>query len=359
MSSIQVIDFHHQGYDDESILHSPIAGTQSAVVETCFALAQEVDVTLFNATDRERRVGRLTVKPNRAVAVPELAAADWVVFVSTVPPDILDRMPDRAGRPRLALWAHHDTNQGAVQSLAKPSVRRQLSKYLFVSDWQRRRYGDAFALDPELAAVIGNPYCRRAFERVERRAKSYEQPHLIYTSTPFRGLDVLVDAFPIFAATFPGARLTVLSGMELYGERNDDRQQALLARITQTPGMELRAPTGKLALYRCLQDANVFAHPSTFDETFCIAALEARVLENALLLTNCGALPEIYPDARFLARPEPPAAFVEAWAAFMIEAWSQIAASPPRGALSAAGTAFAARYAPVAVAKRFLHALAG
>jgi glycosyltransferase involved in cell wall biosynthesis len=357
MASIQVIDFHQQGYDDESILHSPIAGTQSAVIETCLALARDVDVTLFNATDRERRAGRLTVKPNRAVAVPELAAADWVVFVSTVPPDILERMPHRAGRPRLALWAHHDANQGAVQSLTKPSVRRQLSRCLFVSEWQRRRYCETFALEPELTAVIGNPYCQRAFDRTDRRAKSFEQPHLIYTSTPFRGLDVLVDAFPLFAAKFPAARLTVLSGMELYGERNDDRQQALLARIARSPGMQLHAPAGKLALYRCLQDANVFAHPSTFDETFCIAALEARVLENALLLTRSGALPEVYPDAQFMARPDPPAGFAEQWAAFMIDAWSAIAAAPPRPALSSAAANFAATYAPAAVAERFRRAL--
>jgi glycosyltransferase involved in cell wall biosynthesis len=279
------------------------------------------------------------------------------VFVSAVPPDILDRMPDRAGRPRLALWAHHDTNQGAVQSLAKPSVRRQLSKCLFVSEWQRRRYNDAFALDPERTAVIGNPYCRRALERVERRAKSFDRPRLIYTSTPFRGLDLLVDAFPIFASRFPDATATVLSGMELYGERNDERQQALLARIARTPGMALHAPTGKLALYAHLQDANLFAHPSTFDETFCIAALEARVLENALLMTRSGALPEIYPDARLMARPDPPAAFAEQWAAFLIEAWSEIAASPPRDALSAAAATCAATYAPSAVAARFLRAL--
>ena len=359
MASIAVIDFHHQAYDDESILHAPIAGTQSAVVETCLALAQDVDVTLFNATDRERQVGRLGIKPNRAVAVPALAAADWVVFVSTVPPDILERMPHRAGRPRLALWAHHDTNQPPVQSLAKPSVRRQLSTCLFVSEWQRRRYCDTFLIDPATTAVIGNPYCARALDRIERRPKSFDHPHLIYTSTPFRGLDVLVEAFPAFTARFPEARLTVLSGMELYGERNDERQQALLARIEREPGMQLHRPAGKLKLYECLQDANVFAHPASFDETFCIAALEARVLGNALWLTRGGALPEIFPDARFTARADPPRGFARDWAAFMIDAWSELRASPPREELAAAAAAHAARYAPAAVAERFRRALFG
>jgi hypothetical protein len=135
MPNVIVIDLAPQAYDDESILHSPIGGMQSAVIETCRALAEDLDVTLFNASDRERRAGRLVIRPNRAVPVPELAAADWVVFVGTVPPDILDRLPHRAGRPRVALWAHHDANQGAVQSLTRPAVLRQLAKCLFVSAW--------------------------------------------------------------------------------------------------------------------------------------------------------------------------------------------------------------------------------
>lgn len=359
MASAIIIDFDRQAYDDESVLHAPIGGTQSAVVETCLALAEEIDVTLFNATDRERRVGRLAIRPNRAVAVPELAAADWVVFVSTVPPEILERLPFRGGRPRLALWAHHDANQGAVQSLARPAVLRQLSRVLFVSQWQRDRYAATFAVDPAAAVVIGNPYCRRALDRIEARAKSFEHPRLVYASTPFRGLDVLADAFPAFAARFPGAEATVLSGMELYGDAHNEPYRALFDRIDRTPGMRLLRPAGKLRLYECLRDANVFAHPATFDETFCVAALEARVLENALLLGRGGALQEIYGDARFVERAADKAAYAQAWSEFMIDAWTRIAASPPREALAAAAADCRARYSPAAVAARFRAALSG
>jgi len=357
VTKLTVIDFSAQPYDGEDILHSPLGGTQSAVLETCLALSNDLDVTLHNATDRERRIGRLAIKPNRAVSAGELVAADWVVFVSGVPSGLLERIPHRAGRPRLALWAHHDVVQPAVQHLTEPAVLRQLAKYLFASEWQRDRYCATFFIDRAATAVVGNPYCQRALERIERRDKSFDQPHLIYTSTPDRGLSVLVDAFPAFVARHPGAKLTVLSGMELYGSADNEPYRRLFEKVEETPGVRLMKPTGKLRLYECLRDANVFAYPSTIDETFCIAALEARVLENVLLLGKRGALPENFADARFVALSGDPATYAPAWAQFMSDAWAQVSASPPRAELAAAAAAYRERFAPAAVARRVRGAL--
>ena len=358
MASLVVIDPHAQAYDDESILHQPLAGTPSAVLETCLALAQQIDATLFNGVAEDKQAGCLRLRPSRRVAVADLAATDWVVFVSSIRPELLEKLPFRIGRPRLALWAHHDIDQPAVASLTKPSLLRQISKFLFVSEWQRDRYCEQFAIDKAVTAVIGNPYCERALERVGKIEKRYDAPHLCYTSTPFRGLDVLADAFPIFASRFPDARLTVLSGMELYGKSDNSRFQRVFDRLFSMPQVECLKPAGKLKLYEYLREANVFSYPSTFAETFCIGALEACVLQNAVLLTRTGALPEIFPDAGFisqgLGKPSP-----EAWAEFMIESWKRIVAEQHSGALSASAETYRRSYAPSAVADRLRRALFG
>src|SRR5438093_1486673 len=131
-----VFDLSAGPYDDETILRRPLGGTQSGVLETCLSLAADIDLALCNGVAEERRVGRLRFLPSRKVPVAELLGADWVAFVNAIRPELLEALPFRAGRPRLALWAQHDIDQPAVQPLARPSVLRQISRFLFLSDWQ-------------------------------------------------------------------------------------------------------------------------------------------------------------------------------------------------------------------------------
>ncbi len=356
MSRLVVIDLHSQAYDEESLLYTPLGGSQSSVIETCASLAQELDTTLYNSSSGDRRSGALRIRSRSRVPAADLAGADWLAIVGSVPPELLARIPRREGRPRLALWAHHDFNQPAVQSLAQESVRARIDRYLFVSNWQRDRYCRQFSIDPAATAVLGNPYCARALERAGPAAKRYDRPLLAYASTPFRGLQVLADAFPAFAKRYPEAKLVVLSGMILYGESDEGRHQGLLDRLARMPGVKLEKPVGKLRLYEILRGANVLAYPSTFPETFCIAALEARVLGNALWLTRTGALPEVYPDAEFHTGAGPNVTSDE-WASFMVESWERLANAPPTEALARAAETYRRTYAPSAVAGRLWRAL--
>lgn len=356
MRDLLVFDPGRRPYDDETILHQPLGGTESAVLETCMALAADLDLALFNGVPGERLAGRLLLKPFGRVAIAEFLDADWVVFVNAVPLEVLERLPFRAGRPRLALWVHHDIDQRAVQWLEQPSLLRQVSRFIFVSEWQRSRYCDRFAIDRSRTEVIGNPYCPRACEQAAETAKQYERPHFIYTSTPFRGLDILADAFPLAARRLPGATLTVLSGMELYGSNDNARFQPLFDRMAGMPQVQCLKPCGKLDLYARLRAANVFSYPSTFPETFCISALEARVMEDALLLTGTGALPELFPDAGFVPWTTG-APSAEEWADAMVRAWHDVSARAPTGELAAAAAGYRRMFSPTAVAARLRRAL--
>ncbi len=357
MAAIVVIDQLAQPYDGMSMLEEPLGGSQSAVMDTCLRLSEIVETVLFNAVSSPRTHGRLRIRPNRQIVLSELADALWIVFVSWTTPTGLERLPLRKGGPKIALWAHHDVDQQAVRFLEEPSARRYISRYLFVSRWQRDRYIERFRIDPGAAAVIGNPYCERALSAVGQGEKSFDRPRLIYTSTPFRGLGILADAFPLFRRRFPDATLTVLSGMELYGLRDNTPYEDLFARIGRTPGITLLPPAGKIDLYRRLGEANLFAFPSTFAETFGIAALEARLLGNPLLLTRLGALPEIYPDARFFDGDAARDLTAERWAEFMAEAWEKIREERAQTALAICRDDTMRLYAPAAVAERLAAAL--
>lgn len=205
MSEIIVIDLLPVDYDETSSLHRPLGGTQSAVIDTCVMLAAHTSVTLCNGVAHPGTSGRLTIKPNSQIALSDLAQARWIVFVSWVTETGLQQLPSGADGPRVALWAHHDVDQRGVQFLSKPAAASRFSRLLFVSRWQRERYLDSFPLARESTGVIGNPYCERALSRAGCGEKRFDKPRLIYTSTPFRGLDLLADAFPLFRRRFPEA----------------------------------------------------------------------------------------------------------------------------------------------------------
>ena len=268
----------------------------------------------------------------------------------------LEQLPLRKGGPKVALWAHHDSDQHAVRFLDQPLAARVISRYLFVSRWQRDRYVERFRVPTEATAVIGNPYCERALTAIEQADKGFDHPRLIYTSTPFRGLAVLADAFPLFREIRPDAELSVLSGMELYGQDNAPYEE-LFAQIERTPGASLFKPAGKIDLYRRLSSANLFAFPSSFAETFCIAALEARILGNPLLLTTRGALPEIFEGATFFELADEDAATPEEWAHFMLRSWDEVTSEASRAELVRLGEASRTKYAPASVADRFVSGL--
>ncbi|KAG0013225.1 hypothetical protein BGZ81_001157, partial [Podila clonocystis] len=156
---------------------------------------------------------------------------------------------------------------------------------------------------------------------------------------------------------FPDAELAVLSGMELYGSRDNTPYLHLYTKIERTPGISLIKPTGKLALYRQLQEANLFVYPSTFAETFCIAALEAQLAGNPLLLTRLGALPEIFEGAHFLDIAPSTPLTPEGWADFMARTWRAISAKRARLEAIAQQKNCQRQHSPQAVAERFLAGL--
>lgn len=185
------------------------------------------------------------------------------------------------------LWQHVDTNQAVATGASDPDFINSLDAVVFVSSWQRSKYIREFGLPPEKCVVI-----RNAIEPVEFISKARSGPlRLLYTSTPWRGLEVLVEAFRYLGRR--DIELDVYSSTVIYGKDfMPNAYEPLFNRCRSTPGINYRGYAANKAIIRAAQAAHIFSYPSVFAETSCLSAIEAGAAGCSLVLTDLGALPE-------------------------------------------------------------------
>lgn len=189
------------------------------------------------------------------------------------------------------LWQHVDTNQGVAQGLRDPEFTDKLDAIVFVSNWQMEKYIIEFNLPRNKCAVI-----RNAVEPVEWIEKSKTGPlKLIYTSTPWRGLEVLLESFKLLKNR--NIQLDVYSSTVIYGANfMPGAYEWLFNRCRQTPGINYRGYAANKAVVKACGSSHIFSYPSVFAETSCLAAIEAGATGCRLVLTDLGALPETCGD---------------------------------------------------------------
>jgi glycosyltransferase involved in cell wall biosynthesis len=126
-----------------------------------------------------------------------------------------------------------------------------------------------------------------------REGGKRDKIRLCYTSTPWRGLEVLLDAWELIKPN--NCELHIFSSCKIYGPEfgeNDVNYQSLYERCATLPGVVYRGSIPNLALRKELPTFDILAYPNTFEETSCIAVIEALSAGLRVVTSNLGALPE-------------------------------------------------------------------
>jgi glycosyltransferase involved in cell wall biosynthesis len=187
-------------------------------------------------------------------------------------------------------WNQLSYDQQAVQFLTEPENVDAINQFVFVSHWQAEQFRKQFNIPGFKTQVIKN-----ACLGVEQRESGPRQKvKLCYTSTPWRGLDVLLTAWEVLKPE--DAELHIFSSTKIYGaefaEASEAQYQELYDKCNTLPNVVYRGTVSNEELRAELPTFDILAYPNTFEETSCIAVIEALSAGLRVITSNLGALPE-------------------------------------------------------------------
>jgi len=289
-------DFHVQSVDS-----TPMGGSQSAACYLARSLSKMGhDVFFITSLSVPGVYDGVTCLSSAGIGPHYLASMRLDALICILGAEFGVKLREKL-RPqtRLILWNQHDTDQPAVQVLRNPVQRDAFDGIAMVSQWQQGEFLRDFGLNPATTSVMRNAvapaFLNQFADSLPIAPRKAWPPILAYTSTPFRGLDLLLEAFPRIRERVPGTRLQVFSSMKVYQmarAKDEARYGQLYQRCKEIEGVEYIGSIPQPDLARALRNVMVLAYPNTFRETSCIAAMEAMATGCSVVTSALAALPE-------------------------------------------------------------------
>ena len=279
----------------------PLGGIESAIVylaEALEALGHEAFV--FTPLDNPRLSSPLYL-PHRALN--DLEEIDVLIAVREWRPVLLP-----IKRAQTFFWTGDAWDQPQSLGLGDSRVIRRVDRFLAVSEWARRTTCQLSGFPLEKSAVLRNGVKLELFAEPEVRTPK----RLMYSSTPYRGLNLLPALYAELKRRHPDAELHIFSGYDVYampGQQWDHRQleqfQELTTIFRQLPGCEVHGNVRQADLAKEFLRSSLLVYPNTFAETSCITAMEAQAAGCPIVTSRLAGLPETVGEAGILIPGEP------------------------------------------------------
>ena len=187
------------------------------------------------------------------------------------------------------LWMHHFVNQKEAQNLGLKDFVQKLDHIVFNSNWNCEKHIDQFKIPKNKSVVIKN-----AIEKIDFEEKPKDKINLVYHTTPWRGLALLLKVFKNL--DLKNIELNVCSSTIIYGKKFDSvlgkKFENIFNECKNTKNINYFGFVDNKKIIQMLKKMHIFSHPSIWPETSCIAAIESMAAGCEVVTTNLGALTE-------------------------------------------------------------------
>lgn len=295
-------------FHPKDITTKGLGGSETAAIRLAEALSERYSVTVYGECDY--CAWRQTMfRPHHTFDPSEPRE---VVIVSRMP-SAVDR---RINARHVSLWMH-DTNYPDMT----PERMEKFDSILALSEWHKEFLtsggsciasgplgNESVAFDPlvpERVHVFGNAIEPSFFDGGD----TPERPRIaLYSSSPDRGLDLLLSIWPDVRERIPDAELHYCYSNVYHkvAEVNPTvrKFRDRIEELSKQPGVKNLGSLDQRALAQKMRTVSVWCAPSwhspgqqPFYETYCIGAQEAAAAGACLVVSDWGALSERVVDA--------------------------------------------------------------
>jgi glycosyltransferase involved in cell wall biosynthesis len=221
-------------------------------------------------------------------------------LISLLEPNLLDKINlitttcsfDLLSKDKInVLWQHLGPKQPAVQYMGDRMFVDSVDYFVYVSHWQYNQYRNYFNIPDWKSTVIKN-----AIDPIEFIPRKNDKIKLMYTSVPWRGLNILIRVIDILNAERDDFELHVYSSTDIYGDdfkkETNGQFDELFERCKDTKNVLFKGYASNDIIRQELTTADILTYPCIEEETSCLSVMEALMAGCHVLTTNYGGLPE-------------------------------------------------------------------
>ena len=191
-------------------------------------------------------------------------------------------------RSKLSIfWCQDDLQEGEVEHLCyNKDVTDKIDMIVSVSEYAKNNLLKETLV--KNIKVIRNGYNENFITKNDK-----VKGRFVYSSTPFRGLDVLLEIWPEINNIIPNSELYLFTGMSLYNPGQNDANNYLYNRAKRKKDVIISEPVCQKNLMNFLSTCDIMLYPNHYVEASCMAVIEALASGVPVVTSNLGALPEL------------------------------------------------------------------
>ena len=201
--------------------------------------------------------------------------------------------PDLVQRNKInVVWQHLSYDQENVRLMNDRQYVDSIDYFVYVSDWQYEKFRQHFRIPEYKSYVLKNAIS--PFEKENSYQKN--KLKLTYATTPWRGLNVLIESIRQLNDMRDDFEIDVFSSTKIYGDAFDkteySKYEELFRLCEDIPNINYKGYDTNENIRKSLLNTNLYVYPSIFEETSCLSIIEAMSAGCHVITTNLGALPE-------------------------------------------------------------------